>query len=657
MIRNKKILYRELDLISGKPGTNTDRLYRWLTVLLLAAFFICGLRIFRDYGASSDEINQIEAGHIIWATICEKLGEPVPSGFEKLPKIQDYYNRYYGQAATFPTVIIEALRGFQMDISSVVRLRHFWNFLLYFCGMCCLGLLAYLRFRNSGTVFLLLLIHILTPRLFGDAIYNDRDALLVALFWIAMLCFEFFRRKPGIITALLCAFFFSLTINTRYFALVLLILPFMLLFSREEGNKGYTWLLIGLIPIIFFILSPVFWDSFFQPFAASFKLFSSGTQRTQETAGLATILFFGNPIPENKLPFYYLPLWIFISTPLAPQLLTGIGLITSIRKKANVMDRFMRMLLCLGIAAVIIIRPVLYNGWRHMYFFYVPIFWFAGTGINWLFNNSRKWIRLSGICLVLFSAGFTAVRIIQLHPYEYIYLNPLFQSREGDFDRDYWRLSTSEALKWIAEQEQDEVRVSDTNAAINNSIISLFPQQRKHLLISQYNALHRIPADYLIFNYSGASGSEQKYPLFDPAYVIERDGIKLAEVYNREAVLTPSIKSIQPDIPEITDGIIDFESEWRSAGHQTSDDEIVIEFSEITRLRGLSLLPGDDENEYARTPEVSISDDGKNWQAIPLTVSDLFDLSFPPVETKWLRIRNTDSSDVHWSIREICFYK
>ena len=219
----------------AKPKTNMEKRYGWLTVLLLAAFFICGLRIFRDYGASSDEINQIEAGHIIWTTICEKLGKPIPAGFEKLPKIQDYYNRYYGQAATFPTVLIEALRGFQMDVSSVIRLRHLWNFLLYFCGLSCLAILSYLHFGSSRTVFLTILIHILTPRLFGDTFYNDRDALLIALFWIALLCFEFFRRKPGIFTALLCAFSFALAINTRYFALVLLILPFMLLFGKEES--------------------------------------------------------------------------------------------------------------------------------------------------------------------------------------------------------------------------------------------------------------------------------------------------------------------------------------------------------------------------------------------------------------------------------------
>ena len=83
---------------------------------------------------------------------------------------------------------------------------------------------------------------------------------------------------------------------------------------------------------------------------------------------------------------------------------------------------------------------------------------------------------------------------------------------------------------------------------------------------------------------------------------------------------------------------------------------LTMEFEDMTVLRGLSLLPGDDEREYARSPEVSVSVDGENWTILRLTVTGLFDLSFPETETKWLRIRNTEPADVRWSIREIYFY-
>lgn len=634
---------------------NEQQIWKLLTILLLAGFLFTGFLIFRDYGASSDEINQIEAGHIIWREICEKLGQSTPD-FAGLPRLNDYYNRYYGQAATFPTVIIEALRGFTMDISSILRLRHIWNFLLYFCGLGCLGILTGLRFDRGDVVFFLLLFHILTPRLFGDAFYNDRDVLLISLLWIALLCFEIFCRKPGFFSAILCGFFFALAVNTRYFALILIFLPIMYLLQPERKKKGSVSVLIISGLLFFYILSPVLWGNFFKQVSSGFQLFSSGTQRTQETQGLAEILFFGEKLLENDLPFYYVPLWIFISTPVIPQLLAVFGVVRSIRQKKGLMDRFMLIFLCFGLTAVMLIRPVLYNGWRHMYFFYIPIFWFIGSGINCLMQNRQKLLRDPGIFVLAVSAILTAYRITTLHPYEYIYLNSFFQNREGDFDRDYWRLSTTDALEWVWSQEQDEFRISDTNANINNSMIGMFPWKRDRIILSQYDTLHRFPADYLLFNYSGLIEDTLDYPLFHSCRIIERDGVKLAEVFKRDQRFVPNVHSLKPDIPEITDGLINLELEWRSELPQNPHDEVVIEFDEKTKLHGLSLLPGNDEYEYARSPEISISTDGKTWNSIPAAVSDLFDLSFPEIETKWLLIRNTEESEYHWSIREIYFY-
>ena len=637
--------------MSIQKPRKTGTLYTWLTILLLAVFFIFGIRIFRDYGASSDEVNQIKAGHITWTAICEKLGKPAPD-FGDLPKLKDYYNRYYGQAATFPTVIIEALRGFSADASTVLRLRHLWNFLMYFCGLVCFSVLVKMRFQRDDVVFLLLLIHILTPRLFGDAFYNDRDVLLISLFWMALLSFEWFRRKPGLLQALAFAFFAALAINTRLFGLLLVFLPVSLLFSADFPKKKRIWALLGMIFVFWYAVTPVFWGSFFSELTAAFRTFASGRQRTQETGGTAEILFFGKYYKEAELPFFYVPVWIFISTPLIPQILCGTGILCSLRKKTTLLDRFLLAVLCPGIAAVMLIRPVLYNGWRHLYFFYVPILWFAGIGLEHLLRSPRKLIRPVTILFVILSSAWTASRMTALHPYEYLYLDPIFASRTSDFDRDYWRLSTTECLKWIAEKETEKVTVGETNENLDNSIISLLPNMRSRVGIRQYYALHRVPSDYLIFNYSGEKGNEKAFPLYEPVCSVERGGTKLAEIFKRRESVTPDILYANP--PEIADG--DLETEWQSENAQAPDEVLLIAFREPAALIGLSLLPGNDEREYARSPEVSISEDGEIWTELSLTVSGLFDLTFPQTETQWLRIRNSGSADVRWSVREIIFY-
>ncbi len=636
-----------------KEEIKFGKLFGALTVLLAAAYLICGLCIFRDYGATPDEVNQIEAGHITWTAVCEHFGRSVPQ-FERLPKLENYYNRYYGQAATFPTVLIEALKGFSMHRSTVIRMRHLWNFLLFFTGSLCLGALIWLRYRCEDTVFFLLLLYILTPRLFGDAFYNDRDAMLVSLFWISLLCFEWFTRRPGIVPALCTAFFFALAINTRFFGLILLFLPILYLLRPNSAGKRNAVLIFLLTLAFWYLFTPLFWGHFPARFAEAFRMFSSGRQRTQETGGMGRVLFFGRYYYENRLPFYYLPLWIFISTPLVPQLLTAIGLADSFRKKRDIMTRFMIMLLCLGIPAVMILRPVLYNSWRHLLFFYVPFFWFAAKGLDILLKHKRKVLRLIAAVLVLGSALFTGSRIRSLHPYEYIYLNPLFQAGEGDFDRDYWRLSSTECLKWIGETDPDPFTIGEYNGSIDNTAAGLAPGLTHRMHISLYHALHRYPSDYLIFNYSGESGNDKEIPLYEPVYAAVRDQIKLGEVFRRVPAIAPQITQITPEMREAADG--DTETIWRSSGLQGPDTVLTLEFSDMAVLRGLSILPGGDEREYARNPEVSISADGENWTVLPLMVTGLFDLSFPETETKWLRIRNTETADVYWSIREILFY-
>ena len=634
--------------------TTSEKIFSFLILLLLAVFLVSGLKLFRDYGASTDEINQIEAGHITWKAILRTFGKETPK-FDDLPDLASYYNRYYGQAATFPTVIIEALRHFSMDKSSIIRLRHLWNFLVFFAGTACLTVFSLLRFQRNDVTFCLILLYILTPRLFGDAFYNDRDVMLISLMWISLLCFEFYRRRPGIFPAILCAFFIALAVNTRLFGMVLLLLPLFHLAFGRPGKKKYFWLIPLLTVFFWYLMTPVYWGNFLREFISGFRIFSSGTQRTQETGGNASVLMFGKYYKENALPFWYLPVWIFISTPLVPQIFTVSGLWAALRKKTDrTMDFFMAALLLGGVAAVMLIRPVLYTGWRHLFFFYVPFFYFAACGLEHRMTSAKKGFPAAAFCLVLVSALVSGYRIADLHPYEYLYLNSLFRNQGAEFDRDYWRLSTTECMEWLGEQETEEISIGEYNESLDNTVIGLSPKLRHRLNIMHFLALHRYPPEYLIFNYSGIPGNEHNIPFYTSVHSIERNGIRIAEIYRRTEAAELKLKKIIPAVPEIADGIP--ETQWRSSKPQSSGSEFILEFAEPVSLIGISVLPGDDEREYAGNPEILISDDGKSWTVLPVTVTGLFDLSFPEVRTSMLKLRNQAETDLYWSIRDILFY-
>ena len=78
----------------------------------------------------------------------------------------------------------------------------------------------------------------------------------------------------------------------------------------------------------------------------------------------------------SDIPFYYLPLWIIMTTPLFLQLLLGTGLVFQVK---NMYIRVIRkikfegvtwnklfLLLCMiiPIIYVVLFSPTLYNGWR-----------------------------------------------------------------------------------------------------------------------------------------------------------------------------------------------------------------------------------------------------------------------------------------------------
>ncbi len=643
-----------------------------LTILALAVFFICGLRIFRDFGATPDEMIQVDGGHIYWRTLMRRLHRPYPADFDKLPELGDYVNRYYGQAAAFPTVLLEALRGWSMHSSTVIRVRHFWNFLMYFTGLCCFAAVLSHLYGDRRVCLLTVLQAMLLPRIFGDIFYNDRDIMLLSWMMISLAAFCLFARRPGWLTGLLCGIAFGVAVNTRIFGLVLLIFPALyFLCAKDKQHLIPLFIAMAAVWLLFY---PIAWDHPLRTIPEAFRHLST-QQRSLETNNNATMLFFGEAVKENQLPWYFIPVYIFITTPLMASLAAAAGIFETLRGAVSqfgtaqtaagpgpkLSGKGLRLLISCGmtviLAAVLLIgivfRLTFYNGWRHFYFLYLPILWLYSAGICRLLK-AKPAVRYGTVLFAAVSFILSILWIRQAHPYESIYLNPLFRGREGDFDRDYWRLSTTECLEWIGRQEPEEISVGEYNGSLDNASIGLMPELRRRLYIQHYLALHRYPPEYLIFNYSGTVGNVKEIPLYEPVYGVERDGIKLAEVFRRIPAAEVKLKQLTPAVPEIADGLP--ETQWRSPSPQSTEEQFIFAFEDPVPLTGLSVLPGDDEREYARDPEISISEDGETWTVLPITVTGLFDISFPETRTPLLRIRNRADADVHWSIRDIYFY-
>ena len=629
--------------------------------LILLLFLVTGLFAIKDYGPSADEHIQIDSGHVIWRYLCLKFHREVPEPIKNAPDLHGFKNSYYGQAATFPTVLLEALKGFTLDSSTIIRVRHYWNFFSYFIALICFSIALTHLTGDPRKSALWLLLQILLPRIYGDIFYNDRDIMLISWMMIFLASFYLFIQRPGWLTTLLSAAAFGMAVNTRIFGLVLLIFPF--LYFVFSDKRKYILLFLPAAALVWFILSPIAWDDPLHTLPDSFRHFST-QQRFIDTGNEAQVLFFGNHINETRLPWYYIPLYIIATTPLMTLILSLIGIFTVIKKmckrQLDIRSLFGTGMLIILIAAPltgIIFHLTFYNGWRHFYFLFLPISCLSLEGFTLIWNVRKKIIQGVVTCCLCVSFFLSIEWIIKAHPYQIIYLSPVFRQKWiGKFDRDYWILSTTECMKYLLENiSNKDLNVIDKQALMEYVIIGLKPEERERFH-TMYHGQQPIPYEFLIANYSGMLGNEAFFDYYVPIYAVERDGIKLAEVFKRshndELAAVDIIESVttsaNPDtITAITDS--DYQTAWYGNGSET---EITFHLNDEYMLNSLEIFPAANASGFPET-KIFTSQDGMDWTELSTEAKGSNGTAFPAIKTSWLKLT---SNSEYQGISDILFY-
>lgn len=643
---------------------NSQTLFLIFITFFFASFLIIGLRIYDDYGPVSEEKNQIDAGHIIWAEI---TGDH--SHYPELPPLANYMNRYYGQGATFITVLLEAAFGFTWDINRIWKLRRLWNFFCFFCASVCLFWLLKKRFHRELTAQLGVLNLILLPRMFPEIFYNDRDPLFLSFLIFSFCTMMLFLKKTGIWTSILLGFSTALTVNIRMFGFILVI-PVLLIFLKYPSKRRWLIPVILIFFISWYIVSPVAWKDPLSIIQTSI-IHLTTKQRMLDTNGSAVLLFAGKYYPEQDLPWFYLPLWMLISTPLMLLCTACFGGIACFGKDNNVRsdDKFfiidfsLAAFFVIFIIGIPIIRPTLYSGWRHFYFLNLSLVWFAAYGMDQILNMRKQWCSYAVFLLEAASLAASLVWIISAHPYEGVYFNPVFRRTAADnFERDMGYTSTMECLEYLAENSSDQkIEVMNANAFIPFSLIGLPKPVRERFSTIDWK-MQRVPMKFIIFNYNNQQGNEQKFPYYAPIYSIERNGTKLAEIFQRtnNDLLNPDdiVENIHASFNDEMAGYMlsDDDSQWWQGKVQhTSDEYVTIQLKDGLSLESLELFPGDST---APSEELHFysSDDNKEWHILPAEKYGTNGWKFTHTDIKYLQIHGNDAVSDPWQIRQILFY-
>ena len=381
--------------------------------------------------------------------------------------VPDGIMHIYGGFFEITTGAVSKLMGFTQNDAAYYNVRHLFSAFLGWLAIVFAALLAR-RIAGWQAGLLTLILLFLSPRLIGESLMNPKDVPFAAGYAIALYFFVQLLRNmesPKRSHMLGLAAGIGIALGTR--AGGLLLFAYIGLFSLVDmyfqSKAGATVPFmryvktLGLPALGGYIMAVLFW-----PFAMQNPLkapFEALTKFTQYEIGIR-VLFDGNNIMSDTVPWNYPINWISLTIPLAALLgvIGGFGLLYRLVKKYQPVPV---LLVAFGtifpVAYVIYSSSNLYDGWRHLTFVYpcmailAGLFWNELT-VLWKENQMIKYAIYGFFALLLADAAGFLVMNSQI---PYVYFNPIEGGTKGaigQYETDYWGVSVRQGVEWLEQQ-------------------------------------------------------------------------------------------------------------------------------------------------------------------------------------------------------------
>jgi len=260
---------------------------------------------------------------------------------------------------------------------------------------------------------------------------------------------------------------------------------FLTVISQKKDLKKIKYVVFYLLFyfIFLYIHWPYLWDSPFKNFLDYiFNL---------NIFGAELVYFFGEFYNTRLVPYYYLPIWILISTPILHLLLFFFGFFSISKRfikryinisnkksypdfwrgKNEFKDTFILVNFLLILVGLMFLNIKLYNSWRVAYFLYFFIIYFCIFSV-FLFSFKKNFYKVQKIIvkiLFYFLFLFTVLRLISYHPYQSLYFNILVPNNiKNSVEVDYTGLSSIEFLK-------ETLSTNSNKEVIKIGVVSWYP--------------------------------------------------------------------------------------------------------------------------------------------------------------------------------------
>lgn len=443
---------------------------RIAVALFFAVLTLIGLLTAGDYTGSYDELWEQD-------TLCSNMKE-YALWLEKAGIRSEYWLQSAHVPISESTEIDHGISGYYLYGLLMPHLQQhetlrFWlwnavNWIWFMLGVWSLYAMARHLGLSRGLSCVAALLLYLSPRFFADAHVNNKDMALLAQMLAVLWLGTRFAQKPDLRRGLVFSFMGALATNTKIVAVIAWGLMWAgtcvkLTVSKEWTRKTAVAALTSAAAFVcaYVLLTPAMWRA---PLAF-FEYLLANTANFSRWEG--TLFFRGASfqIPENPLPVYYLAYMILVTIPVYTLVLCALGqaaaLYKAVQTRMGLLKSSQGVLLAAAtvcwmapVAGFVLLRPLVYNGWRHFYFSFAGLAVLAayGLGVLWKLCSGKKALRVLCALVLCLCLGTTAVGIAVHHPRQSSYYNAL----SGDvlMETDYWNTSCTYALKKLLACEE-----------------------------------------------------------------------------------------------------------------------------------------------------------------------------------------------------------
>jgi hypothetical protein len=183
--------------------------------------------------------------------------------------------------------------------------------------------------------------------------------------------------------------------------------------------------------------------------------------------------------------------------------------------------------------ATVLIKGLIYDTWRHLYFTFPLLIILALYGAKMIYEMFENKARY-GVFVFLFGALiFQGCWIIKNHPYQDAYFNIVGAQIADKFMRDYYAASTHQALIYLLQNEPSNKQISAAYYPFPAQVavsLSMFSYRDKMRFRPVQDIEH---AEYVISHFYNTAGNELKIKGFVEMHAIWIDGYKILTILKR----------------------------------------------------------------------------------------------------------------------------